>query len=462
MSLPETLRTTSFRLAIAYTVLFVISVLAIMGTTYLAATAEMRAIVRSSIDEDIDAFRAAYEVGGAPALTEVFRERAEGVADDRFLLLTNPSNGETLGNVPAGLWAAGWADRKIDSATLNQSWDLAVSASRNSDWEVLLLSFGETFGPYRVMAARNSHLVDETQEIMISALLWGSLATSILALVGGYAVSVGPTRRVDEIASTTRRIVGGRLDLRLPVSPRRDELDRLASDINVMLARIEVLMDSLRQVSTDIAHDLRTPLSRMRQRLEVVRGRATRIEEYETAVDGAMDETDAIIETFNALLRIAQIEAGARRARFAPLDLTGLVRKLGDVYEDVAADAGHVMSVNAEEGVTVNGDGELLTQALVNLIENAINHVDPPANIELRLARRDGAPVIEVSDNGPGVPEDEREKIFRRLYRVESSRTTPGNGLGLALVAAIVDLHDGRIEALDNAPGLTMRISLPT
>ncbi len=168
----------------------------------------------------------------------MFRERTEGVADDRFLLLTSSSNTETLGNVPADLWAAGWADRKVDHANLDRSRDLALSASRNSDGEVLLLSFGETLGPYRVMAARNSHLVDETQEIMISALL-GDPRDVDLALVGGYAVSVGPTRRVDEIASRRDLSSAARLDLRLPVSPRRDELDRLASDINVMLARIE-------------------------------------------------------------------------------------------------------------------------------------------------------------------------------------------------------------------------------
>lgn len=459
MPRPEPFRTTSFRLALGYTVLFVISVLVIMGTTYLAATAEMRSIARSSITTDLAALRTAFEAGGVIALQNRLAEQKDDSTGDRFLLIIGQRDGVS-GNLPASLWHAGWADRKLGPDIVSQSPDLLRDADRNADGEVLLLSYGETIGSFRVMAARNAHVIDEMQEIMWSALLWGCLATALLALLVGYIVSTGPTRRVEEIAATTRRIIAGRLDLRLPVSGRRDEIDRLAGDINAMLARIETLMDSLKQVSTDIAHDLRTPLSRLRQRLYAVRGQ-TGVEDYEIAVDTAVEEADAIIETFNALLRIAQIEAGARKARFATVDVSQLVDKLADIYGEVAADAGHKLVVDVAHGLTAWGDSELLAQMLANLVENAIRHVPAPGRIELVAALDDGRAVIEIRDDGPGVPEDEREKIFRRLYRVERSRTTSGSGLGLALVAAIAELHEARIEALDNGPGLRMRIVMP-
>lgn len=461
MFLPEPLRTTSFRLALAYAGLFVASVLVIMGTTYLAATSKMQGILRSSIGDDMTAFRNAFARAGPDGLRSEVEEHSESAADDRFFLLLGP-NGERLsGNIPAELWEAGWSDRKLEDDILDDNSDLKIAASRNSDGEVLLVSYGETLGPYKVLAARNSHVLDETQEIILAALLWGCLATTLLALIGGYIVSLGPTRRVDEIAATTSQIVGGRLDLRLPVSSRRDELDRLASDINGMLSRIEVLMESLKQVSTDIAHDLRTPLARLRQRLETVRRRPRAKEDYETAIDGAMEETDAIIETFNALLRIAQIEAGARRAKFEAVDLSRLAAKVYDFYVDVAADEGHALRSEIVSGIAVDGDEDLLTQVMANLIENAIKHAPAPGRIDLVLRAGSLAPILEVGDDGPGVPEDERDKIFRRLYRLDRSRTTPGSGLGLALVAAIVDLHRARIEALDNHPGLLMRIAFP-
>ncbi|MEX6507173.1 ATP-binding protein [Jiella sp. M17.18] len=459
MRLPEHLRSTSFRLAAVYAVLFVVSVLVIMGTTYVAATAEMQSIIRSSVTQDLDAFRAAFQTGGAVALRNSVQDRSENAADDRFYLLIGPQDAVLSGDLPRAAWIEGWADRKLSGRIVDASPDLKQAAAQNSDHEVRLFSQGEVMGGLKVMAGRNSHILDETQEIMVSALLWGGLATTLLALVGGYLVSIGPTRRVDAIAATTRHIVSGRLDLRLPVSGRRDELDRLAADINEMLARIEGLMENLKQVSTDIAHDLRTPLARLRQGLEAVRVRPSGMAALEAAIDGAVAETDAIIATFNALLRISQIEAGARRERFGPVDLSALAERLVDVYGEVAADEGHRLDAQIRPGIRVEGDADLLTQMIANLLENAINHVPAPGRITLGLGTDEGTPVLDVADDGPGIPEAERKKVFRRLYRLDRSRTTPGSGLGLALVAAIAELHGATVTALDNAPGLRMRVT---
>ena len=313
MFLPEQFRSITFRVALIYTVFFLGSVLAILGTTYFAASSEMAGILRSAISDDMEGLRHAYRTGGDEMLRQRMDDLAESASEDRFFLMRASDTGRrVLGNVPASLWSAGWQDRKVSGAVLKQSSDLALAASRNADREVLFLSRGEPIGPFDVMIGRNSHVLDETQEIILTAMWWGGLVTTLLALMGGFLVTIGPTRRVDEIAATTRQIVDGNLSLRLPVSGRGDELDRLALDINAMLARIEGLLASLKQVSTDIAHDLRTPLARLRQRLETVRRQKQSAEAYEAAIDDAVVEADAAIETFNALLRIAQIERHAQ------------------------------------------------------------------------------------------------------------------------------------------------------
>ena len=458
----EPFRSTSFRVALLYTAFFLGSVLAILGTTYVAASSEMAGILRSAVSDDMRSLREAFRAGGEDALRERMDDLTESASEDRFFLMRRSSDDASLaGNMPPDLWRDGWTDEKLPRTALDGSEDLKRAASRSTDGEVLLLGLGERIGPFDVMIGRNSHVLDETQEIILSAMLWGALVTTLLALVGGFLVSIGPTRRVDEVAATTRRIVEGRLDLRLPVSSKRDELDRLATDINTMLARIETLLSSLRQVSADIAHDLRTPLARLRQRLEVVRRQPRSPDEYETAIDAAIEESDAAIETFNALLRIAQIETGTRKSRFRRLDMAFVVRKTCDIYGEVAADEGHELVWKEIEAGEMEGDEELLTQALANLLENAIRHVPAPARIAVSLSKTVDRLRLDVADDGLGVPESERERIFQRLYRFDQSRTTPGSGLGLSLVAAIAELHGGTVEALDNAPGLRIRIEFP-
>ncbi|MCB8840528.1 cell wall metabolism sensor histidine kinase WalK [Aurantimonas sp. VKM B-3413] len=462
MFLPEQFRSITFRVAMIYTVFFVGSVVAILGTTYLAASSEMASILRSSISDDLESLRNAYRTGGEAMLRQHMDDLAESASEDRFFLMRDSeTNSSVIGNVPGSLWSPGWQDWVVSGPVLKQSTDLRLAASRNADGEVLFLGRGERIGRYDVLIGRNAHVLDETQEIILKAMLWGGLVTTLLALLGGFLVSVGPTRRVDKIAATTRQIVEGRLDLRLPVSGRGDELDRLALDINAMLSRIEALLSSLKQVSADIAHDLRTPLARLRQKLETARRQRREPDVYEEVIDDAVVEVDMAIETFNALLRIAQIEAGTRKAKFRRLDLADVARKVCDVYGEVAADANHSLTWHDLSPMPIEGDEELLTQALANLLENAINHVPPPGAIAVAGRSGDGVAMLDIADDGPGVPEAERTRIFQRLYRLDRSRSTPGSGLGLSLVAAIVELHGGRVEALDNEPGLRVRLTLP-
>jgi signal transduction histidine kinase len=253
--------------------------------------------------------------------------------------------------------------------------------------------------------------------------------------------------------------MAGDLSRRLPRGRRRDEFDGLAVELNAMLERIETLMEDVRQVTNDIAHDLRTPLARLRHGLEDARRKAGSVQDYERAVDAAVEETDRILETFTALLRIAQIEAGTRRAGFAEVDLSGLLSGLAETYAVVAEDRGQALTSTIEPGVRAVGDRDLLGQMVANLIENALTHTPPRSRIAVTLAAGADGPVATVADDGPGIPADMRQQVLKPFVRLEGSRTAPGNGLGLASVAAIARLHGIALGLSDNGPGL--RATLP-
>jgi signal transduction histidine kinase len=236
-------------------------------------------------------------------------------------------------------------------------------------------------------------------------------------------------------------------------------MDQLAVNLNAMLDRIQALMESLKRVSDDIAHDLRTPLSRLRHRLEAARGRTG--PEGDAVIEQSLAEVDAILETFSALLRISQIEAGARRAAFAEVSLERILSTLSEAYAPVAEDRGQRLKTVRTAVPPILGDRELLTQMVANLIENSIRHCPPGVEITVALALENGAPLLSIADTGPGIPARERENVLRRFYRLESSRTTPGSGLGLALVKAVADLHGASIELADNSPGLRVTVRFP-
>jgi signal transduction histidine kinase len=263
-------------------------------------------------------------------------------------------------------------------------------------------------------------------------------------------------RRIDTIGRTSRAIMEGDLSARIPVRGNNDEIDQLVVGLNAMLDRIQQLMDGLRQVTSDIAHDLRTPLGRLRQRLEDACERATTTGEYEAATEAAIAEADGLLDIFSALLRIAQIEAGAQKSAFADVDLSALLRSIADAYAPPAEDAGHRLYSAIDDGVTITGDRQLLAQLFSNLIENALSHTPAGSTVRLVLRRTAAGFEAQVTDNGPGIPEAEREKVFDRFYRVDRSRTTKGSGLGLALVKAIATLHGLSLTLKDNDPGLAV------
>jgi signal transduction histidine kinase len=300
----------------------------------------------------------------------------------------------------------------------------------------------------------------EMEEMVIGSFLWGGIAALLLALCTGALMSFGLLRKIETVSQTSRDIVGGDLRRRVPVRNSGDEFDHLAISLNAMLDRIQTLMEGLRQVTTDIAHDLRTPLTRLRQRLELAQRPGVDSETLRTELDATRGDIDGILEIFSALLRIAQIEGGARKAGFTSVNVSELLRTVVELYRPALEEKGQPFDEQIGGDLMIVGDRDLLTQLFANLLENAIRHSPSGASITVVAQRTGNVVRVSVSDNGPGIPEAMRSKVLQRFFRLEVSRTTPGSGLGLSLVAAIAALHDARLELTDNEPGLCVTVSL--
>jgi signal transduction histidine kinase len=264
--------------------------------------------------------------------------------------------------------------------------------------------------------------------------------------------------RIEQINATSRAIMQSGLDKRIPLRGTNDEWDRVAENLNLMLDRIETLMGEVKQMSDNVAHDLRTPLTRMRGRLE----KAYRVERASDADQSLIGDTiadlDSVLRMFSSITRIAQIEAQARTDAFRPVNLFEIASKVVELYDAAAEQDGTHLSLVGDRDVVVTGDGDLIFDAIANLVDNAIKHGRAGGQVHVRIESTDGEPEISIADDGPGIPIDEREHVFKRFYRLEQSRYTPGHGLGLSLVAAVARLHGARIEMLDNAPGLQFRL----
>ncbi|WP_147049021.1 HAMP domain-containing sensor histidine kinase [Methylobacterium gnaphalii] len=286
------------------------------------------------------------------------------------------------------------------------------------------------------------------------------LASVVLGVALGALLSGAFLRRVDAINRTAEAIIAGDLGRRIDVAGTKDDFDRLAWTLNRMLDRISGLIENVRQVSNDIAHDLRTPLTRLQHGLQQAASRPSTEADFRNAIDRANVEIGEILDVFSGLLRIAQIEAGARRAGFRSVDLSSALRTVAEAYAPAIEDSDRSFVYDIEGGILVKGDKELLMQLFSNLCENALQHTPAGATIEVRLSAAAGQAEISFTDNGPGIPPEEREKVFRRFYRVEKSRSAVGNGLGLTLVGAVAELHGALIVLSDNGPGLRVTIVL--
>lgn len=453
MSPTRLLRTTSFRLAAAYAALFGASVVLLFVVVYVIAGDVLDRQLAAGIRNETAALVEDYRTGGLAHAGRAIDERlAAPRRSTLFYALMDADGRRVAGNLSAVPPREGWQMLSPPEEVEEPADD---DAEDDENGRLLALGTVLADGAF-LLVGEDAHPIAEVKEAIALAFAWAFGIGVFLAIGGGAFLSARFLRRVDAVNRTSRAIVEGNLAERIPTRGTGDEMDRLAANLNDMLDRIQTLMEGLRQVSSDIAHDLRTPMSRLRQRLEAARLQAGSITEYETAVDRAIADADAILSTFGALLRIAQIEAGVRRTAFADVDLSEVFERVTDAYAPVAEDLGHRLAADIEPGIMVRGDRDLLAQMLANVIENALRHTPPDSSVSIALFRRNGAPVGEISDDGPGIPESEREKVFRRFYRLDASRSTAGSGLGLALVAAVAALHGIRINLCDNRPGLAV------
>ena len=312
-----------------------------------------------------------------------------------------------------------------------------------------------------LLVGQDTATLRQMKALIFRAFGVGFLVTVLLAILGSVIVSTTVLKRVDAVSRTASAIMGGDFSQRVPVRGTDDEFDDLAATMNAMLDRIEDLMRSMRQVSNDIAHDLRTPLTRLRQRLEHARRRANSVGELHEALDHSIAQVDKILETFGALLRIAQIEAGGQPGKKTAIDLSKLLTGIVDDFAPAAEDHGQRLVAEIEPQLRAEGDPELLTQMVVNLVENAMRHSPAGARISVQAKSIGDGLELAVCDTGPGIPSQERENVLRPFYRLEASRTTEGSGLGLSLVAVIAKRHHATLSLGDNAPGLRVAVLFP-
>ena len=312
-------------------------------------------------------------------------------------------------------------------------------------------------GNYLVIG-RNSEAIERLRDLVLRALGLGVIPAFILSLATGAFLSWRTQKRVQDVNQTAERIMLGQLRERLPTRGGHDEFDRLAISVNRMLDEIERLLNELRATGDEIAHDLRTPLTRVRARLERGLSTAATREELATAVDRSILGLDQALAVITALLRIREIEIGQRRSGFAAVDLREIIMAIEDLYQPIGEERGIAFTVSAPEGMVVRGDRDLLVEAVGNLVDNAIKFTHPGGSVALSLFKCDSKVVIRVADSGPGIDARERDAVFTRFYRSESSRKFEGTGLGLSLVAAIANLHRIDIAIEDSHPGLAVEL----
>jgi signal transduction histidine kinase len=443
------LRTSSFLLALQSAALSVFGALVVFAVIYHAT----QVTVRAALDNTV-AGETADVIGDIKDNHESIVENVQDAISESagtFYALIGPDHTELAGNFTMSPRAeAIWRDRQTLDRHDGLDLPRRITAIRGLATK---LPSGET-----LYVAENASSLRALNQLITQAFLavFGSILT--LGLAGGLLVARGTFRRVESISDTTRDIIHGDLSRRIELTGSGDEFDRLAKNLNVMLERIQALMENVKQVSNDIAHDLRSPLARLREYLELASQKA-RDPETRLAFAEGIEQVDSALGIFAAMLRIAEVEAGARRRDFKPVNLSALLRDLADTFETVADSEGMMFFSEICDGLSVTGDPELLTQLFINVIENAIRHC--PAGSRIFIAARRTAPghgEVTISDNGPGVPANEYRRVLKRFVKLDASRHSTGTGLGLSLAAAVVELHNGGIELSGNDPGLRVTI----
>ncbi|MEC7488194.1 MAG: HAMP domain-containing sensor histidine kinase [Pseudomonadota bacterium] len=450
MRLPRLLNSATFRLALIYMLLFGGSVGILLAFLYWATAGVLSDQVDETIKADIKGLAEQYERRGTTGVAAIISERVRRDPGGRTVyLLADAMLRPVVGNL------SGWP--KVSPR--RDGWIIFELLDRETTDGSTHLARARHFvlsGGSNLLVGREVRELERTRQMIINAMIWGTVITLALAFAGGLAMSRSTARKIETINQTSRDIMDGNLDRRIPNNGSNDEFDHLAGNLNAMLDRNQALMEGLRHVSDNIAHDLRTPLTRLRGNLEDIDGTGLSGDERKQKIETAILEADGLLSVFNALLRISQIEAGGRQENFAPVNLAKVASDVVELYEPLAEEKEIVFTGSYGPGDDVIGDRDLLFQAIANLADNAIKFTPNRGKVVIKTLGNS----VTVTDTGIGIPEDARDDVFRRFYQLETSRNPAGSGLGLSLVEAVAILHKGNIRLEDNHPGLKAILSI--
>ena len=446
MTIADFLRTSTFRITMSCTLAFIGALLLMSGVFYFAGTAYWKAEIEEAVEDEYEMMSAAHSSGGVPALQALIEQRALPVTDEGYIYLLQAPDGTKLaGQMPA--------------MAPDEEWLEIVPPGGDEDEPFVakgVLLPDRSF----LLVGHDAHTLHDAVELVEEGILWMLGIAVPLSLLTAIVSGALIFRRLEAINRLSLEIRGGHLDRRLPVGGRNDEFDRLASHLNSMLDGIQDLTDSLRQVTNNIAHELRTPLTRIHNKVEAARRQPLSADDAKQILDATVQELDGLLTAFGALLRIAYIDAGTLRSSFKEFELSETLAELAEDFEPIARERGKRLTADIAPRLRVLGDKRLVVQMIVNLLENAIAHSGGDRIVLSAATTSDGIEV-RIADNGVGIPEQERKKVFQRFYRVKKEGTSAGYGLGLSLVAAVAKLHRVGIALTDNAPGLRVDLQFP-
>lgn len=446
-------RSTLFRLTLLYSVFFCFSVSMLLGFVYFSIVQEMEGQIKHRITAQMNSSVATFKNFGLEGvkrqLTEFIEEEDEGLA---ISLLVDDKGKMLAGNLEQ--WPEG-----IEQS---EQWLLFDIEGSSAGTDVHIIAKDAVLaGGYRLLMGYSLRGPNHTKQIVLDVMSVSVVIALLFTIAGSALFSRIIKRRLERVNAVCRQVIEGHLDVTAPTSGSADEFDNLADNVNRMLLRIAELVKGLQQTSDNIAHDLRTPLNRHRIRLEGLSAHAPNPAQWQQQLKLGMDEVDMIVETLNSILRISQAQSGVASGHMVQFDFAASVSDVVDFYTDLAEQRRMEVTQEIPESLLVTGDKPMLTQAIANLVDNAIKYTPPGGKITIHLSHQDKMVICKVSDNGMGVPEEFREKVKERFFRMEQSRTSPGTGLGLSLADAVARLHRGTMTLEDNAPGLCVTLSLP-
>ncbi len=447
------LRTQAFRIVLIYLAIFAISAAALVGFVYWNTARVLDQQTDETIGAEVTGLVEQYQRQGLLGLTDVIISRSVRGGQGLYML-AGRGHKSIAGNLD------GWPQVEPSEAGFVEfNYERRIAGEtelRRARGKVFHLQQG-----FFLLVARDIHEQYRIESLFTTLLPWSVGLMIIMGLAGGVAVSRNFLARLDVINRTSREIMRGDLSKRVPVTRAGDEFDDLAGHLNRMLDRIERLLRGMREVSDNVAHDLRSPLNRLRSRLEHATRRTQGGTEVARDIEAAIGETDNLIGTFNSLLMIAEAEAGSVRETMEDFDLKDTIEGVGELYGPLAEEKGVHFNVRPGNGAIIRGNRNLITQALANLVDNAIKYTPQGGSVSVSLENGSGGPLLVVADSGPGIPAEDRSRVIERFVRLESSRHSPGTGLGLSLVAAVARLHEAKLELQDNAPGLRAGLRFP-